>query len=94
MTPQRGHGAKIDEALRSIEAKGFVPANLRLTELAHRICAELKLRGYDESKGEIPSRFAIARRLKRVGSSPAARPLQSLQVHQTLQTHEATHREQ
>ncbi len=76
--PHRGHGAKIDEALRAIEAKGFVPANLRQTELVRRICAELKLRGYDEAKGEIPSRYAVARRLKRIGSSPAGRPLQTL----------------
>ena len=57
----RGHGPKLQEAMDALNEKGELPVGLRPVELRNRIFAELRARGYDPNKGEIPSRTTIGR---------------------------------
>jgi hypothetical protein len=58
----RGHGPKIAEAMRGLEAAGQLPANLRLVEIERRIRDWLLAAGY--ARGELPNRWAVSRFLK------------------------------
>jgi hypothetical protein len=55
---QRGHGAKIDEAIEALKAEGKLPRNLRTVERDRRILEWLTANGYGS---DLPSRTAIAR---------------------------------
>jgi hypothetical protein len=57
----RGHGLKIAEAVRALQAARQLPPNLRPKERHDRICAWLTGAGYQER--ELPSRWAVSRYL-------------------------------
>jgi hypothetical protein len=55
---QRGHSAKIEEAIEALKAEGKLPRNLRTVERDRRILEWLTANGYGR---DLPSRAAIAR---------------------------------
>jgi hypothetical protein len=65
----RGHGPKLREIIDALNARGLLPPSLRPVELRRRIFDEGIARGYDPSKGEIPSRTTIGRSVKIVDAS-------------------------
>lgn len=55
---RRGHGPKIEEAVRALRREQRLPENLRTVERDRRILQWLEAHGYGE---DLPSRTAIAR---------------------------------
>ena len=64
----RGHGPKIAEAVRALQAAGKLPPNLRPIELEKRIHICLRAAGYADA--ELPSRRAIGRHLSAICKAP------------------------
>jgi hypothetical protein len=61
----QGHRRKLDHIMREL---GPLPDGLRPVELLRRIHEAAKQLGYDERKGEFPSRQAVMRWLNRAGN--------------------------
>jgi hypothetical protein len=66
MRGPHGHKCKLDHIMREL---GPLPDGLRPVELLRRIHEQAKRLGYDEKKGEFPSRQAVMRWLNRPGNT-------------------------